>query len=193
MAAEATPQNWTLEVKGTMMIPTSSQVKDFLGMCCNVDGEVEFGWLYKNRFNFTVSTGMSYSSGDAVGIRSGLASGDKFSLMLIPVRLDFIYRFDYTSDQLFLPYLRVGGDTVIFRESTDGNSIMNFKLGFHGGAGVGILLDRAEPPGYALESEIGVNDVYIIIEARYAMINSFKSSGLDLSGIYPYLGVLFEF
>ncbi|MBF0105376.1 MAG: hypothetical protein HQM16_08630 [Deltaproteobacteria bacterium] len=192
-AAERTPQNWTFEAKAGMMIPTDPQVKGFLGLCCNMGGEFEFGWLYKNRYNVTVSLGGAYDTGTAVGIRSGGASGDKFRLLMIPLRLDFVYRLDFKSEQLILPYVRAGVDTVFFRETTAGESIMNFKYGLHGGAGVGILLDKIEQLGHDLETEMGVNDIYLTLEGRYAMISSFKSTGLDLSGFYPYLGLLFEF
>lgn len=192
-AEERTPQNWTLEVKAHMWIPTDSAVKNFVGTCCNFGGEIEFGWLYRNRYNFTMTTGIGVITGNAVGVSSGAASGDKYTLLMFPVRFDFIYRFDFKSEQLFLPYVRVGGDAVIFKETAGGTSTSNIKFGFHGGAGLGILLDKAEGMGSQLEDEIGINDVYLIIEGRYAMINSFKSTGLDLSGFYPYLGVLFEF
>lgn len=192
-AVERTPQNWTLEVRGTSWFPQDSGFKDFTGTFGHFMGEIEFGFLYRDQFNFTVTAGGGYESGSAVGITNNQPSGDSFSLLLIPLRLDFIYRFDYKSDQLFLPYVRAGGDAVIFRESTNGDSIMNVKFGVHGGAGVGILLDRAESVGQQLEDELGVNDIYLVIEGRYALINSFQSTGLDLSGFYPYIGVLFEF
>lgn len=190
---EATPQNFTAELKASLWFPTDSGMKDFVGTCCNFGGEIEVGYLLKNRYNVTVSVGTGVSGGSAVGIRSGGASADSFTLLMIPVRADFIYRFDFKTDQLFLPYVRAGGDSVIFRETAPGETVTNVKFGVHGGAGVGILLDKAEAPGYQLEYEAGINDVYLVLEGRYAMINSFKSTGLDLSGFYPYLGVLFEF
>ncbi|OVE80995.1 hypothetical protein BVY03_04875 [bacterium K02(2017)] len=192
-AAELTPQNWTLEVKGNMMIPTNTEVKNFLGVCCSFGGEVEFGLLLKDRYNFTITAGAGFNSGSAVGVRSGGNSGDDFSLLLFPLRFDFIYRFDFKSEQLILPYIRTGVDTVFFREKAGGDKVQNVKYGVHAGVGVGILLDRVEELGHSLESEMGVNDIYLIVEGRYAMINSFKSGGLDLSGFYPYVGVLFEF
>lgn len=190
---DRTPQSWTLEVKGTMWLPTDSNFKNFTGSCCHFAGEVEFGWLLKNRFNLTVTAGAGYESGSAVGVSSGSPSGDKFGLLLIPMRMDFIYRFDYKPEQFLLPYLRTGFDAVFFRESSGGETVSNVKFGAHAGAGLGFLLDKLEEMGPELEDQAGINDIYLIIEGRYAIINSFKSTGLDLSGFYPYLGVLFEF
>ena len=192
-AQEKTPQNWTLEPKVFVWFPTDSAVKDFVGFFPHAGGEIEFGYLLKTKFNFTVTGGFSYEGGNSIGVRSGGASGDSYSLYLFPIRFDFVFRFDFKSDQLFLPYLRAGGDVVLFNERSAGSSITNYKFGFHGGAGVGILLDRIEQLGHNLESVIGVNDIYVTIEVRYAYLNSFQTTGLDLSGIYPYVGVLFEF
>ncbi|MFH1358054.1 MAG: hypothetical protein ABII18_13090 [bacterium] len=192
-AQEKTPQNWTLEPKIYTWFPTDSAMRDFVGLFPHAGGEVEFGYLLKNRFNFTVTGGFSYEGGNAIGLRSGGASGDSYALYLFPVRFDFIFRFDFKSDQLFLPYLRAGGDLVFFHERGTGNNITNYKFGFHGGAGIGVLLDRIEQLGHNLETVIGVNDIYFTFEVRYAYLNSFSTTGLDLSGFYPYMGVLFEF
>ncbi len=193
LPGERTPQSWTLEIRGTNWFPTSSDVRSFTGLCCNFMGEVEFGYLFGNRYNVTATTGFGYNTGDAIGINNGISSGDRYGLMTIPVRLDFVYRLDLKSNQLFLPFARAGGDMVYFRESSGGDSIQNIKFGVHAGAGIGVLLDRAEQIGAELENDVGLNDVYLTIEARYALINSFKSSGLDFSGFYPYIGALFEF
>lgn len=191
---EKTPQNWTLDVKGGLFIPTDSSTKSFVGTCCNLNSEVEFGYLFNNQVNVTFSSGFGYADGNAVSVTSGSSSGDTFSLLTIPLRLSVIYRFDYKPQQLFVPYVRAGADAVVFREKTSGSSaITNIKYGGHAGVGVGILLDRFEELGHDLENNVGVNDVYLILEGRYALINNFGGSGLDLSGFYPFAGVLFEF
>jgi hypothetical protein len=183
------PEHFTLELKGSLWIPTNSDVKQFFGACCNPVGEIEFGYSHKNRYNVTVTAGFSFFTGDAVS-SSGRVSADSFTLITFPLRADFIYRFDFVTNQIIVPYLRAGFDSVIFRESTGDDSLSGNKFGFHGGAGFSILLDNLDST--SLEQE-GVNDVYLTIEGRYAYINSFKSTGLDLSGFYPYAGVLFQF
>jgi hypothetical protein len=193
LAQERTPQNWTVELKGNLWVPSSSNIKTFFGPCCNFGGEVEAGYLFTKQINLTFSTGMGYKTGDAIGLSSGTTSNDKFSLTMIPLRLDLVYRADFKPEQFILPYARAGGDAVLFRESSGGNSINGIKYGFHGGIGVGFLLDRLESLSGTMENEMGINDVYLIVEGRYSIINNFQSTGLDLSGFYPYLGVLFEF
>lgn len=192
-AQERSPQNWTFEAKGSLWIPTDASMKTFFDPCCNFGGEVEFGLLFHDKYNVTISSGLGYKTGLAVGVTTGSPSGDTFTLLTFPVRLDFIYRFDFKSDQVLLPYLRSGVDAVIFREASGNSSINGVKYGLHGGAGLGFLLDRVENLTSTMENDMGINDIYLVLEGRYAFINSFQSSGLDLSGFYPYLGVLFEF
>ncbi|HLD45289.1 MAG TPA: hypothetical protein VJC18_07625, partial [bacterium] len=95
LAQERSPQHWTLEPKLSFWIPTDTAVRDFMGLCCHIGGEVEFGYLIKNQFNITATTGFSYDGGQSVGLRSGGASGDSYNLFFFPFRFDFLYRFDY--------------------------------------------------------------------------------------------------
>lgn len=192
-AEELTPQMWTLEFRGGHWFPTRSQVRNFLGGCCNIYGEAEFGWLAKNQFNVTGTVGFSYLSRNAVGLTSGGASGETFKLMIIPIRVDFTYRADFKEDQMFVPYGRVGVDSVMFREYGANQDLFGNKFGGHAGLGVGFLLDTIEPLSYFFEKQVGVNDVYLNLEGRYAYINSFSSTGMDFSGFYTTLGLMFIF
>lgn len=191
-SGESTPKFFTFETRGGVWLPTDSGSRDFFGTCCSPGGEFEFGMIFKDRYNVTVTTGFFYKSGSQVGVGSGLSSGDSYSLYMIPIRLDFIYRFDFVNEQIVVPYLRAGVDSVIFVESA-GGTLWGNKFGLHGGAGVAFLLDRAEALSASVENGMGINDMYLTLEARYAHINSFKNTGIDLSGIYPYLGLLMAF
>ncbi|MBI4126952.1 MAG: hypothetical protein HY465_05610, partial [Deltaproteobacteria bacterium] len=68
---------FSLELKGSMWFPENAVVEDFYGTCCNLGAEAEFGLLYKSKFNATVAVGFAHDSGIAVGVDSGVASGDK--------------------------------------------------------------------------------------------------------------------
>lgn len=189
---ESTPKLFTFETRAGPWLPTDSGSRDFFGMCCHPGGELEFGMILRNRYNITVATGFFYNSGEQVGIRSGQSSGDAYKLYTIPMRVSFIYRFDFVTEQIVVPFARAGFDSVLFIESA-GNTIWGNKLGLHGGAGVAFLLDRIEGLSSTVESDMGINDMYLILEGRYAYINSFKSTGLDLSGFYPFLGLMMAF
>ncbi|MBI2340871.1 MAG: hypothetical protein HYU99_11000 [Deltaproteobacteria bacterium] len=183
---------FSFELKGSMWFPQNDVVKDFYGTCCNLGAEAEFGLLYKSKFNATVAVGFFHDSGQAVGVDSGDASGDKTSLWLIPIRNSFIFRIDYKNEQVVVPYVGAGLDYVFFRESVDSDSIKGLKFGFHGMGGLAFLLDRIEDIGDTLEAK-GIDDVYFTIEGRYSKIDSFKSTGLDLSGFSAYFGLLMAF
>ena len=182
----------SLELKGSMWFPENSVVEDFYGTCCNLGAEAEFGLLYKSKFNATVAVGFFHDSGQAVGVDSGLESGDRSSLLLVPIRNNFIFRADFKEEQILVPYAGAGLDYVVFRESVDGDSIKGLKFGFHGMGGVALLLDRIEEIGSALEHS-GIDDVYFTVEGRYSKIDSFKSTGLDLSGFSAYFGFMMAF
>lgn len=183
---------FSLELKGIMWFPTNSTVKDFVGSCCNLGAEAEFGLLYRDRYNFTMAVGWQNESGNAVGVASGGTSTDTFDLLMIPIRNSFIYRFDFQPNQILVPYLGAGADYVYFRETTAGNSTQGFKFGAHGQAGMAILLNKVEDVGDSLRGA-GIDDVYLTLEGRYSYINSFKSTGLDLSGVQAYVGVMLAF
>lgn len=189
------PEHFSFELRGALWIPTRPQIKNFFSTCCNPVGEIEFGYLHDNRYNAILATGFSYLTGSAIGVTNGQASGDRFSLAMIPIRADFAYRFDFVQNQLFVPYLRAGFDAVLFRESSDGSNgaIQGCKFGLHGGGGAAILLDKVDSSGSMETNDSGVNDVYLTLEGRFAYLNSFRSTGLDLTGFYPYAGVMFQF
>ncbi|MBX7148068.1 hypothetical protein K1X76_03205 [bacterium] len=183
---------FSFELKGALTFPSNEVVKDIYGNCCNFSGEVEFGYLYKSKLNITVAAGAGYLSGTAVGATTGTPSGDSAGLLLIPIRNNIIFRFDFMKDQIVVPYVGVGGDYVIFRESVAGDSIKGVKVGFHGLGGVAVLLNKFEDIGSDLRDS-GIDDMYLTFEGRYNKIDSFKSTGLDLSGFAVYIGFLMTF
>jgi len=183
---------FTFELKGAFFIPTNDVVEDFFGKCCNLVAEAEFGVLYKSQFNATVAIGFMRETAQAVGAISGLPSGDSVTLLLIPFRNNFIYRFDYLREQVVVPYVGTGIDYVFFRETVNGSSTSGVKFGVHGMVGVSFLLDKIENIGAGL-ANVGIDDVYFTIEGRYSKINSFKSTGLDLSGLSFYFGLMMAF
>lgn len=184
--------SFSFELKGAFWLPSNNVVEDFFGGCCNLSGELEFGWLYKKQLNITVSTGAGHQSGQAVGATSGAASGDSVGLLMIPIRNDVLYRFDYQDEQILVPYVGGGMDYVFFRENIAGSTTKGWKVGFHGRGGVAILLDKIQSIGDALYNA-GIDDIYFTVEGRYSQIDSFSSSGLDLSGISIYFGLMMAF
>lgn len=161
--------------------------------CCQPFGLIDFGFLYHSRWGFEVGAGFSDSSGRAVGSGSGAVSGDRFNLLLIPFENNFTFRGDFKENQLVVPYAKVGGDYIFFRENTQGHVVKGLKYGLHGTLGVQFLLEWLEELSIFMEKDAGVNDVYFVIEGRYGWVNNFGGNGLNLSGLTVSGGLLFEF
>ncbi len=190
-AKELSPQWFTLEIKVGEFIPFDAVTKNGLSKCCNERFELEFGFLYDSKYGVELGVGFLSEDRDAVGAIAGGQSQDRFNFTLVPMQLNLTYRADFKEDQLLVPYVKVGPDFVFFRENVKGNVTSGLKYGFHGTAGLQILLEFWGE-GDAMES-MGVNDVYFTIEGEYAWINDFGGVGLDLSGVTVSGGLLFEF
>lgn len=174
-------------------MPMNGTTKDFLGSCCGPTGAVEFGFLYKSKFGVEVGVGYIGEGGRAVGAASGAVSRDKFDFTMIPIQNSFTFRADFKEDQLLVPYAKFGLDYLIFRENIQGDVTKGVKLGLHAAGGLQILLDKIEDLSTTLESSLGVNDVYFTLEGRYAWVDGFGGSGVDLSNLTFSGGFLFEF
>ena len=128
-----------------------------------------------------------------MGLTSGAASGDRFHLMLIPIQGHVTFRGDFHENQLFVPYVKAGPDLVYFRERSQAGWVHGLKYGFHGVVGIQFLLEWFDDLSLYMEKDLGINDVYLVVEGRYGWINSFGASGFDLSGLMTTAGLLFEF
>lgn len=191
-AEEKTPQWWSTEVKANMWMPQAAKTKHFIDQCCNMGASVDGGFLYDSKYGVELGIGFMYITGDARGQLSGEQAQDTFTLILMPMETNFVFRADFKENQLLVPFVRAGVDYVFFHESTAGNTVKGIKYGLHGGGGLQILLDGLDS-GDNLERDFGINDVYLTLEGRYNWINSFGSGGLDLSGPMFSVGFLFEY
>jgi len=128
--------------------------------------------------------------------RSGESSDEDFTIMLLPLQLEGVYRFDFLPQQLLVPYVKAGADLWLYRETEDDDSRdwSGARGGFHAGAGLQLLLDRLDPEGAKnFMRSTGVKNSYIIVDARYANVDAFGSGDLDLSGWIIQAGLCFHF
>ncbi len=191
-AKEKTSQWSSLEFKGGIWMPMNTTTRNFLGTVSPM-GQMDFGFLYHSRYGVEAGAGYVSAGGNAVGVISGAVSGDTFSFRIIPISNSFTFRADFKEDQLLVPYVKAGPDYVIFRENVGGVVTKGVKYGLHAALGLQILLDGIEDLSETMEEDIGVNDVYFVLEGRYGWINNFSGSGMDLSHVTVSGGFLFEF
>ena len=191
-AAERNPQWWSFEFKGGVWLPANNAVENFTG-CCEPTGTVEFGPLLRSKWGFELGVGFMDTEARAVGAGSGQVSGDRFNFLILPFHNSLVFRADFKENQLLVPYLKAGTDYLFFRENVQGSVTKGVKYGLHGAGGLQVLLEAIDEISQSMEGEVGVNDIYLTLEGRYAWIDSFGQSGLDLSNWTVAGGFLFEF
>ncbi|MFH1830963.1 MAG: hypothetical protein ABH871_09345 [Pseudomonadota bacterium] len=191
-ALEKKPPMWSFEAKTGFWMPTSDALGQFFGKCCNMWTRLEGSILFQQRYGIELGVGFLYNSGHAIGQISGQTSQDKYSFLLIPLELSFVWRADYFTWRYLIPYIKAGFDGVIFRESTAGDTVKGMKFGTHGAGGLQIDLGVIGDVGESMET-IGIDDFFLTLDAQYQWINNFGASGLNLSGPVYSIGFLFEF
>lgn len=140
----------------------------------------------------------------------GTAVDDANKLMIVPVTLDLVYRFDVLAKHWnfpLIPYGRVGM-VYAFWWSYDGTDEVSVYrdakgkphtgeggvAGVHWTGGVRLLLDVFEPQAAkSFDIELGVNHSYLFAEYQRMSINNFgDSKALDLSDDVIWFGLAFD-
>lgn len=176
----ATAEHWTLEMRGGIYQPTGTAMKNFFSGCCNPTANLSGGYQISPQFGVEVGAGYFLQSGGARGNLSGATAQERFTLWLVPMQLEGVYRAVYRDAQLFVPFVKAGGDVIYFHEFDDTVTIKGVKGGLHAGGGLMLLLNNFLEGG--LGDEYGINDIYVVIDGRYQWVNNFGGGGLDLSG-----------
>ena len=140
----------------------------------------------------------------------GTDSDDEVELLVVPITLDLIYRFNWLAEKFkfpLVPYVK-GGLAYGFWWASDGTgetstyTDANNKVftgsggvaGLHGTIGMRLLLDVFEPKAArGFDIEMGVNHSYLYIEySRLALTNFGDPKALDLSDDVVILGLAFD-
>jgi len=187
------PQLWSFELKTGFWMPHNSVMDDFFGKCCNMWTRMQGGLLLNKRYGVEAGVGFLYDTGYAVGATTGRTSEDKLTFMLVPMELSFTWRADYFTWRYLVPYMKVGGDGVFYRQKLNGVSKKGMKYGMHGVAGVQVNIGEIGGVSGDMDGDYGINDMFLTLEAEYKWINNFGGGGLDLSGQIYSIGFLFEF
>ena len=189
-----TPQMWEFGIKTGFWLPQSSVMRSFVGRCCNIITRVQGGFLYQKRYGIEAGAGFYTRAGRAIGMLSGQPSQDHFRLFLVPFELNAVWRADYFSWRYLIPYVKFGGDATYYHESVRKRSIQGMKYGLHGVGGVQFNIGEFGDLRFDMDSDYGINDLFLTLEAQYSWINNFGSkTGADLSGWLFSMGFLFLF
>jgi hypothetical protein len=185
--------------------------KDYFGNDRHLLMQVEAAYEIWQKVG-TVSAGLSAGYFSVTGPapladHSGNPSADKSTLMMIPVSLSAIYRFDYylvRDDFPLVPHAKVGLDWNYW-QITDGNGDIAIDsmggrarggtLGWHAAAGLAVVIDRLDPEAAkAFDVEMGVNHSALVFEyGHYDVSGLGESNRLHVGDTTWTLGLLFEF
>jgi len=188
-------KNWEVEFRGGFWLPTHSIMKYTFTNCCNIMGKIQVGYLHKRRYSIGISAGFLYKRAPAFGsnVHANARAQDRFSFMLIPMETNFTWRLDYMNQRALIPYIRMGGDYVFYRQAISGQSQKGIKFGAHGAIGLQLAWSEFSDSADVMNDLGGINDFFLTLDAQYQLINNFKSSGLDLSGFVFSMGLLLMF
>jgi hypothetical protein len=146
------------------------------------------------------SLGYTEIYGYAVVSGSTTLAADKTGLILLPLKILGVYRFDYFALKNRFPLVPFGKVALIYTpwwsvkggkvETVNGLRAAGGKWGYGLVAGLSFLLDVLEPRmARDFDSDIGVNHVYLF--AEYAYQGSI-GTGLNLSSSHFMFGLNFE-
>ena len=189
---------------------------------------VEFDWQIWHRFGslgFGVSAGIMRRTGAGWNTNANgspcqfvidtrqvcTRSGDRTAFSVLPLTLELVYRFDVLAKRWrvpLVPYLKGGiGYYVWWAESANGLVSSQGSRGLGGvfglvaHPGLAFLLDIIDPAAsQVIDSELGINHVYLFAELNYGWVNGFGTGtprllagNINLSDLTWNAGISFEF
>jgi hypothetical protein len=143
---------------------------------------LEYGPSLFDLIEFTA--GMGYYSEDGKRVdASGSRSAEEDSMLAVPFTGDATVRLDVLPEQPIVPFVSVGYDYWLWRETwTGGGKVSGGKSGSHISYGVNLLLDMFQPGRASrLEAISGITDTFVTLEYRTQTVGE-GQGGLTFSG-----------
>ncbi len=160
-------------------------------------------------FRLKLASGLLYDSGSAqysnpalnaaippagtTSLGTPITPGEEITLVGFPNSLGLILELKWDTQQWIVPYVTGGLDYYVFLEYQGflKDPKLLGSLGAHGAAGVQLGLNwLSSHTSFVLDSDYGINKIYLSIEYRYHL--SF-SSNYDLTSQFIHAGLGFEF
>jgi hypothetical protein len=202
--AEVRPDrpHWSLELKGGAYLPDTPEWKTFYDS--SYVGQYGGALAYKVLRQVEVGLAGSYLTASGKGqlpihsaTSGSLATTGDTTYELFPLDAYVLGRAVFKEDQLLVPYLAAGYTRLFYREQLKGQeSVKGSVNGYHGRAGVQLLLDGLEADASRnLYLDYGIHHTYLFLEAKYlhAKADTLPSGSVNLGGTSYLGGFLFEF
>ncbi|MFO8056827.1 MAG: hypothetical protein R6V10_05995, partial [bacterium] len=148
-------------------------------------------WQPLSNLSLELSLGGLYEYGRSKGISTGDLSEEEYQFYVFPVQGRVRYSFMFDRDQPVVPSVWGGGDWWYFFEK-NGDVVEGDKSGYHYGADIGILLDRADPASAdTLKKEWNIDNTYLCLGYEHMEVGE-SEDGLRFSGEVYTVGLRFE-
>jgi hypothetical protein len=156
----------------------------------------EYEWQPFRKFG---RVGLNLGFGLAMNKASGFLaatlnrSEEEYSLFVLPLSANLVYRFEYGRRQYVVPYIVGGGSYYALYENRDDNRKKNFAgaAAIGGGAGILITLSKWDAKSaFTLSEEYDVADLWLSIEAR--ALKGLKQD-IDFTGQTIYVGITADY
>jgi hypothetical protein len=124
------------------------------------------------KLGLKLGTGIGFASGNGQfknDLNGNLEPKEKFTFIVFPNTAGAVYRFQYTDNQILVPYIDGGGALFTFGEFRDDGQPpkAGVALGAYAAAGAAFSLDFLDPVAMLdLDREYSINNLYIIAEYR---------------------------
>ena len=188
--------HWSLELKGGTFFPDVDQWSKFYGSSYLA----QFGGTLSYKVLRQLEVGLGGSYGRATGTGQQLGHGTtagESTFQQAPLDVFVLGRGIFSEDQLLVPYAGGGYTRMFYRIGMNGEqSTQGSVNGYHGRAGVQILLDRLDREAADnLYKDYGLYHTYFFAEGKYtrAMADTNPSGSVNLGGASCLGGFMFEF
>lgn len=170
-------------------------VKDVYGNTGTMFFAGSFGWKIVDDFELDAELGYATTYGRGMAPNGG-KTDQHYRLDEGPAQLGFLYRFNFVPEQIIVPYIGAGGNYEYYFEARVKNAWHKAggKFGYHGRAGLQLLLDGIEKRASAnMQTQYSIENTYFVYEFQYNNTDGFGAEGIDLSNYSHTLGILLEF
>jgi len=190
------PINFSSSLRVGFMLPETEEFEEVYDQNYIFIYGLNFGWKIVKDLELVGEAAYGFKDGKGIA-ESGEETGEEYRLHVVPAMLGVLYRLKFYENQPVVPYLGGGGNYTYYYEGRKEDSEQDIdggKWGYDGFAGLEILLDNMDKRAAgAMETEFGINNVYLFYEFRYQTMDDFEDEGLDLTSTIHYMGLLFEY
>jgi hypothetical protein len=160
-------------------MPSSNVLDGFFGDKGNEMYGIKTTYFIWN-FEIGLEADFLMENAKLIGISSGRQSGEKAKLIMVPITFPLYFNLRFTSEQLFVPYGKIGYTLLYFRISEPTDTVNGVTNNIVFGGGLKFNFERISGTEGGMR-EFGMNHMFLFFEWDYTK-NFHDDPGLDFSG-----------